>query len=161
MLVLAVDPGLKGAVSVYAGDRFLWSKKVENNKQAVLGVLQWAQREAPAHGGLSVVIERQFQGRGAKLNPATAEVLMRSRFLWEILADVLDIEVALIWPATWQSKTLTLAPPRDEKGKAMNTKKKAIWVAKRFIEDRPWTDGEADSALIGRWYVKQRAKEAF
>ena len=161
MLVLAVDPGTKGAVSAYAGDRFLWTKGIENDKQAVLGVLQWAQREAPAYGGLTVVIERQFQGRGIKINPATAEVLMRSRFLWEILAEVMGIEVALVWPSTWQSKTLTLAPPINEKGKKMNTKKKSIWVAQHFIEDRPWTDGEADSALIGRWFVKQRAKESF
>lgn len=161
MLVLAVDPGTKGAVSAYSGDRFLWAKKVENDKAAVLGVLQWAHREAPSHGGLVVVVERQFQGRGSKLNPATTETLMRSRFLWEILSDVLGIEVALVWPSSWQSKTLCLAPPTDEKGKMMNTKKKSIWVAKHFVKDQEWSDGEADSALIGRWFSKQRAKEAF
>jgi hypothetical protein len=162
VLVLAVDPGMEGAVSAYAGDRFLWSKRVTNDKAAVLGVLQWAQREAPKHGGLTVVVERQFQGRGAKMNPSTTETLMRSRFLWEILSDVLGIEVVLVWPSSWQSKTLCLAPPVDEKGKKLNTtKKQSIWVAKHFVKDQDWSDGEADSALIGRWHVKQRAKEAF
>lgn len=161
MLLLGIDPGKQGAVSAWTGDRFLWVKRVDNTKEDVIGVLQWAKREAPGHGGLSITIERQFQGRGAKLNPATAEVLMHSRFLWEILADVLEIEATLVWPSTWQSKQLAPAPAKTEKGHKMTTKMKSIWVANHYIAKRDWTDGESDAALIGRWYARIKAAENF
>lgn len=156
MLTLAVDPGKEGAAAWWIGARFINSRRVENTKQAVVGMLQWAQAEAKKHGdgALMLLVERQFQHTGKRGNVATTETLMRSRFLWEILGDVLDVPTTLVWPATWQAQ-LTLAPKQDPKGRKMNTKARSIWVANRYIVERPWSDGEADAALIGRWYVRR------
>jgi hypothetical protein len=158
LLTLAVDPGKHGAAAWWIGDRFINARLVENTKEAVTGVLQWAQAEAKGHGkgGLVLLIERQFQHMGKRANVSTTEALMRSRFLWEILGEVLDIPTVLVWPATWQTQ-LTLAPAQDDKGRKMSTKAKSIWVASRYILDRKWTDGEADAALIGRWHVRKNA----
>lgn len=155
--MLGVDPGQKGAVSCWAHGRYVWSKRVANTKDEVIGVLQWAKQEGERHGGLVLVLERQFRSVG-KSNPKTEEVLLRSRFLWEILAEVLEITTMLVWPATWQSQ-LQVAPPTDDRGRKLDTKKKAIWVARHMIRDQRWSDGEADSALIARWWVRKQARE--
>jgi hypothetical protein len=160
--ILAIDPGERAGVSTYIwakDERFVLDAAWEvagGTVASVAGVVQ-----AFAVGGpkqTAMVLERQFMKWREGAGGATKghETLLYRRHIWQILAEVFKVPVALVYPISWSSKMLPKKdlPPGDEDA---DTKARARMACLARWPDRKtlWDGHEnaRDAALIGRFYA--------
>ena len=154
--ILAIDPGSRvAAASLFIPERInnRWTTRyllrgyrtiLSPNSSKVREVLEWASDIAPFP--LRQSLEDQFIS--PNLRGERRRKLVRSAFLWEILADDEDINTDWINVSAWQSKILAGLP------KTMTTKERARAVVfTRFGLDL--LDDEADALCIGLHSVQK------
>lgn len=155
--ILSVDPGERAGLSLFRFDDggFVLDSGWEVNgdsTRAVADVVRGFKTRASVSS--IVVIERQFMKKrgGDKIQIHGFETLLRRRMVWETIAEVFRLPVALVYPVSWQSKYLAKKESDEE-----TTKDRARRACLKLWPDRAqiWESYEnaCDSALLGRFYA--------
>lgn len=157
--VLAVDPGERAGVSLFRFEEMpvrgfyldsCWEVNGDSTR-AIADVVRGFKKKSGVPS--IVVVERQFMKKrdGGKVQIQGFETLLRRRLVWETIAEVFRLPTALIYPVSWQSKSLAKKIDDDE-----TTKDRAKRACLELWPDRSgiWESYEnaCDSALLGKFY---------
>lgn len=154
-LVFSVDPGGSGAFSMFINGKFIdWGIREHTE---VLGIFRAMkafdkQRINPNVAPL-LVIENQFVKPGESGNIKTSRILTERRMRWQVCAELLGWDVEVIFPSTWQAKTIRKLPGK-------NTKERSILFASQFSGRTPPTHDVADAFCIGYFWIQSAIQQS-
>ena len=162
-LVLGVDPGAAfGAALFFDGALIAWWDGKQST-EIVARIMAFVKSKVKEHGCTAVVaVENQFVGRGKAANPITTASILRSRHLWEILAELMEIEVGpSFYPASWQTvlaESPILKSEGDTKDRSMALARKRwhLVLDKKKPAERP---DLADALCMCLWYTRKQMEE--
>lgn len=159
--VVGVDPAWSknknaGVSFLESTGKLRWARPYKGDDlRVVANVVSEARRD-----GATIVVERQFLGRGASANPATFEKLVCARDQWRVVCAIMVVPFVMVYPSTWQSQLKavprTHAPLFDGARRVgqRSTHERMLELARELYgEDAIATHDEAAAALIARWYM--------
>lgn len=149
-LILAVDPGGRAGYAAFEPERAYLRQSGFVNGDSVKEARFILELFKPT----VLVIEDQYiptgvdkKGRPKVLNQKGLKMLMRRRYIWEVIAMELGIRIEDVNPRIWQSYfKLKIG---DKEGMC---KVASVLVGKEVVQD------EADAVLIGQWWCYCGAK---